>query len=251
MARSSALHRASVLIIAGGRGTRFWPASREAKPKPLFSIDGKTSLLADTIARHLPLVPRERIFVLAAAAHQAPFRRAIRGLIPSQNLIVEPDARGTAVAIAYGAAIIKRRLGDGVIASVAADHYIATAEQYRRTLADAIGLAAANDSIVAIGIPPTRPETGYGYQKIGAKVGPGFRIEKFVEKPPLATARRMVAAGATCGTPRCSWRPRGRSRGNSRHIAPRSASRRKSSRGHRGRNSPALTAGCGTIRSTA
>jgi len=194
MARSSALHRASVLIIAGGRGTRFWPASREAKPKPLFSIDGKTSLLADTIARHLPLVPRERIFVLAAA-HQAPFRRAIRGLIPSQNLIVEPDARGTAVAIAYGAAIIKRRLGDGVIASVAADHYIATAEQYRRTLADAIGLAAANDSIVAIGIPPTRPETGYGYQKIGAKVGAGFRIEKFVEKPPLATARRMVRSG--------------------------------------------------------
>jgi len=195
MARSSALHRASVLIIAGGRGTRFWPASREAKPKPLFSIDGKTSLLADTIARHLPLVPRERIFVLAAAAHQAPFRRAIRGLIPSQNLIVEPDARGTAVAIAYGAAIIKRRLGDGVIASVAADHYIATAEQYHRTLADAIGLAAANDSIVAIGIPPTRPETGYGYQKIGAKVGAGFRIEKFVEKPPLATARRMVRSG--------------------------------------------------------
>ena len=195
MARSSALHRASVLIIAGGRGTRFWPASREAKPKPLFSIDGKTSLLADTIARHLPLVPRERIFVLAAAAHQAPFRRAIRGLIPSQNLIVEPDARGTAVAIAYGAAIIKRRLGDGVIASVAADHYIATAEQYRRTLADAIGLAAANDSIVAIGIPPTRPETGYGYQKIGARVGAGFRIEKFVEKPPLATARRMVRSG--------------------------------------------------------
>ena len=184
-----------MLIIAGGRGTRFWPASREANPKPLFSIDGKTSLLADTIARHVPLVPRERIFVLAAAAHQASFRRALRGLIPARNLIVEPTARGTAVAIAYGAAIIKRRLGDGVIASVAADHYIATAEQYRRTLADAIGLAAANDSIVAIGIPPTRPETGYGYQKIGAKVGAGFRIEKFVEKPPLAIARRMVRSG--------------------------------------------------------
>ena len=66
MARRSAPARASVLIIAGGRGTRFWPASREANPKPLFSIDGKTSLLADTIARHLPLIPRERIFVLAA-----------------------------------------------------------------------------------------------------------------------------------------------------------------------------------------
>ncbi len=195
MARNSAPLRASVLIIAGGRGTRFWPASREANPKPLFSIDGKASLLADTIARHLPLIPRERIFVLAAAAHQGPFRRALRGLIPAQNLIVEPQARGTAVAIAYGAAIIKRRLGDGVIASVAADHYIATAAQYRRTLADAIGLAAAHDSIVAIGVSPTRPETGYGYQKIGPGVGGGFRIEQFVEKPELALARRMVRSG--------------------------------------------------------
>ncbi len=195
MARTSTPQRASVLIIAGGRGTRFWPASREAKPKPLFSIDGKTSLLADTIARHVPLIPRERIFVLAAAAHQAPFRRAIRGLIPQDNLVVEPDARGTAVAIAYGAAIIKHRLGEGIIAAVAADHYIATAAQYRRTLADAIRLAAANDSIVAVGITPTRPETGYGYQKIGPKVGAGFKIEKFVEKPALAIARRMVRSG--------------------------------------------------------
>ena len=89
MARRAAPPRASVLIIAGGRGTRFWPASREANPKPLFSIDGKTSLLADTIARHVPLIPRERIFVLAAAAHQAPFRRALRGLIPAQ----QPDRR--------------------------------------------------------------------------------------------------------------------------------------------------------------
>jgi mannose-1-phosphate guanylyltransferase len=195
MARRAAPDRASVLIIAGGRGTRFWPASREARPKPLFSIDGKTSLLADTIARHVPLVPRERIFVLVAAAHQTPFRRELRGLIPAQNLIVEPQARGTAVAIAYGAAIIKRRSGEGVIAAVAADHYIATAAQYRRTLAEAIGLATANESIVAIGIPPTGPDTGYGYQKIGPNVGAGFRIEKFVEKPPLAIARRMVRSG--------------------------------------------------------
>src|SRR5258708_25312420 len=139
MRRTSARPLASVLIIAGGRGTRFWPASREARPKPLFSIDGKNSLLADTIARHIGVVERERIFVLAAAQHQAPFRRAIRGLIPPRNLIIEPAARGTAVPIAYGTAGIKRRLGDGVIAAVAADHYITTSEQCRRTLAEAIG----------------------------------------------------------------------------------------------------------------
>src|SRR3984957_20836821 len=112
MARTSAPPPASGRIIAGGRGTRFWPASREANPRPLFSIDGKTSLLADTIARHSPLIPRGRIFVLAAQAHEAPFRRALRGLIPAQNLIVEPLARGTAVAIAYGAAVIRRRLSE-------------------------------------------------------------------------------------------------------------------------------------------
>jgi mannose-1-phosphate guanylyltransferase len=195
MPRTSALARASVLIIAGGRGTRFWPASREARPKPLFSIDGKSSLLADTVARHVPLIGRERIFVLAAAAHQAPYRHALRGLIPPGNLIIEPDGRGTAVAIAYGAAVIKRRLGDGVIAAVAADHYIASPAKYRRTLRDAINLAATHDSIVAIGITPTRPETGYGYQKIGRKVGVGFEIERFVEKPPLALARTMVQSG--------------------------------------------------------
>ncbi|HWN56495.1 MAG TPA: sugar phosphate nucleotidyltransferase, partial [Methylomirabilota bacterium] len=88
MPRTSARPRASVLIIAGGRGTRFWPASREARPKPLFSIDGNSTLLADTIARHIGVVGRERIFVLAAAAQQGPFRRAIRGLIPAKNLII-------------------------------------------------------------------------------------------------------------------------------------------------------------------
>ena len=134
--------------------------------------------------------------MLAAAAHEAPFRRALRGLIPARNLIVEPMARGTAVAIAYGAATIKRRLGDGVIASVAADHYIATGAAISRARSPTRSASPlTSESIVAIGIPPTRPETGYGYQKIGAKVGAGFRIEKFVEKPPLAIARRMVRSG--------------------------------------------------------
>jgi mannose-1-phosphate guanylyltransferase len=194
-ASSTASSNASVLIIAGGRGTRFWPVSREAHPKPLFSIDGKTSLLADTIARHDLLIPRDRIFVLAAASHQGAFRRSLRGLIPSANLIVEPEGRNTAVAIAYGAAVIKRRLGEGIIAAVAADHYIRDAAAYRATLRDAIRLAAQSESIVLIGITPTRAETGYGYQKIGAKVGAGFRVEKFVEKPAEKIARRMVRSG--------------------------------------------------------
>ena len=155
-------------------------------------MDGKRSLLADTVARVAPTIARERIFVLVAAAHQSAFRRELRGLIPAANLIVEPDARGTAVAIAYGVAVIRRRLGEGIVAVMPADHLIAPAAGFRGTLKDAIKLAAAHDSIVVIGITPTRAEPGYGYQKIGAKAGAGFKVERFVEKPPLGAARTMV-----------------------------------------------------------
>jgi mannose-1-phosphate guanylyltransferase len=183
------------LIIAGGRGTRFWPASREARPKPLFSIDGRTTLLGNTIARLRPMVARERIFVLVAASHAPAFRRALRGLIPARNLIVEPAARGTAVAIAYGCAVIERRAGAGVIAVMPADHFIEPASEFRATLADAVALAREHPSMVVIGVAPTRPETGFGYQKIGRAVGVGFKVARFVEKPAAAVARRMVTSG--------------------------------------------------------
>jgi mannose-1-phosphate guanylyltransferase/mannose-6-phosphate isomerase len=183
------------LIIAGGRGTRFWPASREARPKPLFAPDGKTSLLAATIARLQPLIRRERIFVLVAASHEKPFRKEITGKIPAGNLIVEPMGRNTAVAIAYGAAVIRRRLGDGLIAVMPADHLIEPASGFRATIASAIKLASAHESIVVIGVPPTQPEPGYGYQQVGAPVGEGFKVARFIEKPALARARRMVASG--------------------------------------------------------
>jgi mannose-1-phosphate guanylyltransferase len=104
-----------VLILAGGRSTRFWPEGRRHRPKPLFALNGKTSLLADTIARVQPLITPERIFVVVAASHASYFRPAIKGLIPPRNLIVEPEARGTTVAIAYGSALIARRLGAEVI----------------------------------------------------------------------------------------------------------------------------------------
>jgi mannose-1-phosphate guanylyltransferase len=186
---------ASALIIAGGRGTRFWPASREGRPKPLFAPDGKTSLLAATIARLQPLIPRERTFVLVAASHEKPFRKEIEGRIPTRNLIVEPAGRNTAVAIAFGAAVIRRRLGDGVIAVMPADHLIQPAAGFRSSIASAIKLASEHDAIVVIGVPPTRPEPGYGYQQIGSPVGQGFKVARFVEKPALQRARKMVASG--------------------------------------------------------
>jgi mannose-1-phosphate guanylyltransferase len=187
---------AAALIIAGGRGTRFWPESRAGHPKPLFAIDGKTSLLEETIARTQPLISKERIFVLVAAEQRDPFRRALRGLIPPQNLIVEPSGRGTAIAIAFGSAVIARRLGvETVVAVMPADHYVTPVAGFRMTIANAIALAETNDAIVVVGVTPTRPETGYGYQKIGREVGTGFKVDRFVEKPEPARARQMVKSG--------------------------------------------------------
>jgi mannose-1-phosphate guanylyltransferase len=186
----------AALIIAGGRGTRLWPESRVSRPKPLFSIEGKTSLLAGTIARIAPLIPTDRIFVLVSADQAPPFRRAIKGVIPLRNLIVEPAGRGTAVAIAYGAAVIAARFGlESVIAVMPADHYVAPPAGFRRTIADAIGLAASRSAIVVVGVTPTRAESGYGYQKIGRAVGRGFEVERFVEKPTPAVAQKMVRSG--------------------------------------------------------
>ncbi len=195
MGRTARAADASALIIAGGRGTRFWPASRAARPKPLFSVDGKRTLLADTIARLEPLIPAQRIFVLVAAEHAPAFRAAVRGLIPARNLLVEPEARGTALAIAYGAEKIRGRVGDGIVCVMPADHIITPAAGFRRTIAAAIELARGHDSIVMIGITPTRAEPGYGYQQIGRRVGAGFRVERFVEKPAPANAERMVRSG--------------------------------------------------------
>ena len=188
-------HLKAALIIAGGRGTRFWPASRGARPKPLFALEGKNTLIADTIARHQPLIPRERIFVLVPAEQRGAFAKELEGVIPAENLLVEPQARGTTVAIVYGWAAIRERLGDVTLAVTPADHYVTPGSGFRRTLAQAFALAGRRRAIVVIGVTPTRPDSGYGYMKIGPDAGVGFKVERFVEKPAPALARSMVRSG--------------------------------------------------------
>lgn len=192
MARASREPPAAALIIAGGRGTRFWPASRERRPKPLFAADGRTTLLAATVRRLDGLIPRERVLVVADAAHAASFRRALRRILPPRNLLLEPAGRGTAAAIAFGAGVIRRRFGESTIAVFPADHFIEPASAFRRTIARAIALARERDALVVIGIPPTRAETGYGYQVLGARAGRGYRVARFIEKPARRAAERLV-----------------------------------------------------------
>jgi mannose-1-phosphate guanylyltransferase/mannose-6-phosphate isomerase len=188
--------RAAALIIAGGFGARFWPAARSLRPKPLFSLNGRTSLLDDTVARLQPLIAPERVFVLVPSALEKVFAAAIQDRIPRANLLLEPDRRGTAVAIAYGGALIQSRLGeDALLAVMPADHYIYPAAAFRRTLAAGLRLAAAGGSIVVIGVQPARPDTGYGYLAIGQAQGGGFKVRKFIEKPSAAVARSMLRSG--------------------------------------------------------
>jgi mannose-1-phosphate guanylyltransferase len=233
--RESPLTEAAALIIAGGRGTRFWPESRINHPKPLFSIDGRTSLLEATVARMQPLIDARRVFVLASADQASLFRPILKKLIPLNNLIVEPEGRGTAVAIAYGTGVIAKRLSDKtVVAVMPADHHVAPCVAFHRTLRLAIQAAASYASIVVIGVEPTRPETGYGYLKVGnplpaagmdgQKLSAGFsrkggsqvggnscvprhdrsetqrpaavfQLDRFVEKPSAASAAKMVRSG--------------------------------------------------------
>lgn len=187
--------RTSALIIAGGFGARFWPAARTDRPKPLFSLNGRTSLLDDTIARLPPLIAPERIFVLVPANLEKVFRAAIGSKLPRENLLLEPDRRGTAVAVAYGTALIRSRLGEGLVAVMPADHYIHPAAAFRRTLAAGLRLADRGGAIVIIGVAPSRPDSGYGYLEAGAALPGGFKVKRFVEKPSAAVARSMVRSG--------------------------------------------------------
>ena len=186
---------AAALVIAGGRGTRLWPLSRAGHPKPLFSLDGRETLLESTIRRLSPLIHAERTFVVAAADQTPRFRRTLRGLLPARNLIAEPVGRGTAVAIAYGAAVIRKRIGAATLAVLPADHHVHPAEGLRRTLARALRLARRHAAIVVIGVKPERAEPGYGYQEVGAAVDGGFAVRRFVEKPAARQAARMVRSG--------------------------------------------------------
>jgi len=196
-ARRAHSHRYAV-IMAGGAGTRFWPHSRRRRPKQFLAIDGGRTLLQETARRLRGLVPAAHVLVVAPRELAALVRRQLPAL-PRENLLIEPAARGTAACLVLAAARIARRDAGASMGVFAADHAIRDGARFRDCVARAFETAETTDALVTLGIPPTAPETGYGYIEVGAALrGDTPRVDwvaRFVEKPDQATAQRFLASG--------------------------------------------------------
>jgi len=193
-----------VIIMAGGKGERFWPVSREKTPKQLIPLLGDRSFLQQTVARVLPLVPIKNILVITNET-QAPETRKQLPKLPKENLIAEPVGRDTTAAVTLGAALVGARSTMAVMAVLPADHVIPEEKKFQQVLADAFDLASRGRAIITIGIKPTEPATGYGYIRVGEALPapPGvkpykttfYRAEQFVEKPHFDKALEYVNSG--------------------------------------------------------
>ena len=182
------------VILAGGKGERFWPLSREAHPKQLLALFDKKSFLQHTIERIKPLVPIKNIFIITNETQAAAVRKQLPKL-PRENVVAEPCGRNTCPAVSLAAALVGARNPVGTMAILPADHLIPkkSEKKFQKILEESYDLASRGQAIVTIGIKPTAPETGYGYIKLGDKLPPPkgrkpyksrFHIaKKFVEKP--------------------------------------------------------------------
>src|SRR6201996_683357 len=204
MKNKSNINDRFVIIMAGGKGERFWPMSREKTPKQLITLLGKRSFLQQAVDRVLPLAPLKNIFIITNAV-QAPEVRKQLPKLPKQNVIAEPCGRDTTAAVTLGAAIVGARSTTAVMAVLAADHVIPEEKKFQQVLSDAFDLASRGRAIVTIGIKPTEPATGYGYIHVGEPLPPPagvksykttfFRAERFVEKPNFDRALEYVNSG--------------------------------------------------------
>jgi mannose-1-phosphate guanylyltransferase len=183
------------VILAGGRGTRFWPLSRKRRAKQLLALDGKQTMIQQTVARLLPLAPAKRFWIITNQDLRPAILKQLPKL-PKAQVLAEPVGRNTAPAIGLAAFILLREQPEAVVGLFPSDHVIADEKRYRETLARGIKLAAAGANIVVLGIRPHRPETGYGYIEAGAAYdGEAQRVRRFTEKPDANKAARFLAAG--------------------------------------------------------
>lgn len=188
------------IILAGGRGTRFWPRSRTRTPKQLLNIVGKNTMLEQTVARLRPILPADHIWSVTNTEQAAALRKQLP-LAARRRVLTEPVGRNTAAAIALAAIHVRHAAkGDALLAVLPADHYIARPELYREIVRAALQVALEPERLVVLGIPPTRPDTGFGYvERMGEPLQvnehPVYAVRRFTEKPQLEIAKQYVASG--------------------------------------------------------
>lgn len=187
------------VIMAGGAGTRFWPASTEQRPKQFLTLFGERSLLQQSYDRLAGLIPPERVLVLTSADF-APLVQMQLPELPPENVIAEPMRRDTAAAVTLAATLCAERFNDPIMTILTSDHLIGPTERFQHALVSAATGAASGDALYTFGIRPDEPATGFGYLELGASAGEhgGLahrELTRFVEKPDLATAKEYLAAG--------------------------------------------------------
>jgi mannose-1-phosphate guanylyltransferase len=187
------------VIMAGGKGARFWPRSREKMPKHLLDIQGERTIIRETVDRIRLLVPPERTLIVTGRSHAAELIRQFPE-IPAENIIIEPVGRNTAPCIGLAALHIQKRVPDAVMLVLPSDHRIGNENAFHRVLAAASRAASEGDALITIGIRPTGPETGYGYIEQGDPFSAAdgveiHRVRSIREKPPIEQAGDFLRRG--------------------------------------------------------
>jgi mannose-1-phosphate guanylyltransferase len=188
------------MIMAGGGGTRFWPRSRQQRPKQFLALGGERTLLQQAMDRIEALLPPDNAWVITGQAYQTETSRQLPQLL-RDHVVGEPCGRDTAACIGLGAALIARRDPSAVMLVMPADHVIEPVREFERGAHVAAGMAEEHPSaLITFGIPPTFPSTGYGYIHRGPEVGQRqgvsvYRVQRFEEKPPAERAERFLTSG--------------------------------------------------------
>jgi mannose-1-phosphate guanylyltransferase len=183
------------VILAGGRGTRFWPLSRKKCAKQLLALDGKQTMIQQTVARLLELAPAKKFWVITNENLRPAIVKQLRK-VPQDQIVAEPVGRNTAPAIGLAAFLLLRENRDAVIGMFPSDHVIGDEKRFCETIERGIEVATAGPNIVVLGVRPNRPETGYGYIEAGSLFeGDALHVRRFTEKPNADRAAEFVAAG--------------------------------------------------------
>ena len=182
------------IILAGGRGTRFWPLSRKKLAKQLLPLNSQKTMIQETVERLLPVAPAKQCWIITNGDLRDNIIRQVKQ-VPKQQVIAEPMGRNTAPAIGLAAFILLHRDPDAILGLFPSDHVITDEKRYSRNLQSAVRVAAAGENIVVMGIKPNRPETGYGYIETGETANSLFRVRRFTEKPKLDLAQQFLDAG--------------------------------------------------------